>query len=173
MKRCSLLFLVLLFLASFAHAERLLIYSDAALTNVTLNDNAPRIANLYVVHDMFGGTGIRFRVAPGAGFAGVWLGETTPFVKIGNSVSDVSVGYGLCLSGPYLILTISYQLFGTSAACSGVQVAPAAGFPCVIIGSVGCAFVEMCVYDLGAVHVNCAVPTEPTTWGKVKSLYRD
>jgi hypothetical protein len=172
MKRCAILILVLLCLSSLARADRLLIYSDAALTDSTLNDNSPRIANLYVVHDMFRGTGIYFRIAPGAGFTGVWLGETTAFVKIGNSGSDISIGYGACLTGPYLVLTISYQLFGTSAACSAVQVAPVAGLPCVFVNS-GCGFVELCVYDLGEVHVNCAVPTEATTWGKVKALYRD
>jgi hypothetical protein len=169
----TLLFLSVLVVAPAAQADKLRIFSDAALTDSTLNDNAPRIANLYVVHDMDGGVGIRFRVAPGVGFTGVWLGETTPFFKVGNSQSDVSVAYGACLFGPQLILTVTYQLFGTSSPCSDVNVAPANGLPCVIITAFNCVFVEECVSDLGAVHVNCSVPVEPTTWGRVKALYRN
>jgi len=172
MKRCAILFLVLLSWVSFAHAEKLRIYSDVALTDSTLNDHSPRVANLYIVHDMFGGTGIRFRIAPSAGFTGVWLSETSPFVTVGNSGSDLSIGYGSCLFGPVLVLTVTYQFFGTSSACSEAHISPPPGFGCVLAASYGCAFVEICVYDLGVLPVNCPIAVESTTWGRVKALYR-
>jgi len=64
-------------------------------------------------------------------------------------------------------------LFGTSTECSTLDVAPAAGFPCVVATSGGGCIDEICVYDVGGLHVNCPVATEPTTWGKVKALYRN
>lgn len=176
MKRLALLVttsLALLVATSSVRAEKLRIYSDAGLSDSTLTDGTPRTANFYVVHTATcGSTGIRFSVAPTIGFTGVWIGETTSYGKLGQSATDLSIGYGACLTGPIAILTMTYQLFGTSAACSALNAAPPPGFPCVVATSFCGCLDEYCVYDIGGLRVNCPVATEPTTWGSVKALYR-
>ena len=154
-----------------AHAYGdLVIYSDDALTDTTLNDNAPRIVKLHVVHkNHIGSVGVRFAVTASPGFTGVWLADESPYVEIGNSPTDISIGYGTCAPAGLKILTMTYELFGTSGPCSSLKVVPAAGFLSAIC--LEC-FYEYPCCKLGTLHVNCAVATEPTTWGKVKALYR-
>ena len=152
------------------------IYSDPALTQCTLSDASPRVSSVYVAETTDAATGVRFRVAPSPGFTGVWLGDSSPYQPIGSSQTDLSLGFGACLAGKFLVLTLTYQLFGTST-CSELAIAPAVGFPVSIC--VPCAGETPCVGDQ-PLHVNCSgsfdcgpLATESTTWGKVKSLYRD
>lgn len=172
MKRLAALFLLAL-LPSFAHAEedKLLLFSDAALTDSTLNDSAPDFLSVYVVHTNFwnGVTYVRFSIEPTAGFTGVWIGETSQYLVLGTSTTDLSVTYAACLVDPVLVLTVTYQLFGSSSPCSGLKIAPAAGQPCVLTDL---CFGERCVTGRGTLQVNCPVATEATTWGRVKALYR-
>jgi len=165
---------VLLALAPRADAETLKIFSDAALTESSLDDNTPGIVSFYVVHSgTVGATAARFSTKASPGFTGVWLSDASSFTTVGTSPIDISIGYGVCDFSPLLILTMSYQMFGTSSPCSDLHIAPANGQPCVIGGDMGCFFVEGCIQDLGSIHVNCPVATEPATWGRVKALYRN
>lgn len=147
------------------------IYSDAALTDAVLSDTSPRIANIYVAQtNSAGTTGIRFRVEASPGFTGVWLGETSPFTIWGTSPMDIALGYNNCQVGNFLILTMSYQLFGTST-CSNLSVAGSGPFPhpwCVT-----CFASDGPCLPSNSFQVNCALPIAPTTWGSVKALYRD
>lgn len=78
--------------------DKLLIFSDAAFTDSTLNDNAPRIANLYVLHTGFDHSiAVRFATKVSPGFTGVWLGDTSSYYKVGQSPIDVGVHYGTCI----------------------------------------------------------------------------
>jgi len=174
MKRYVLLAIVFFTLPRVATAgEKLLLYSDATMTSSSISDDTPRIANFYVVNtDMTGQVGLRFSVKPGPGFTGVWLSDNSSYSTVGNTPTDISVGYGLCLPGPVLVVTVSYQLFGTSSPCSELRVAPADGFPVVVAASSGCFFIEVPILEIGRIDVNCPLATEATTWGKVKSLYR-
>jgi hypothetical protein len=159
-----------------ARSERLQIYSDAALTECTLTDTAPTTAHIYVAdYSWSGATGAQFRIAASEGFTGVWLGETSPFITIGTSPTSVSVGYGSCVVGTFLVLKMTFQLFGTST-CSTLSVAPAVEFAAPICTY--CFFGEYPCDGFDDLHVNCSgncgpVATEPATWGKIKSLYRN
>lgn len=168
---------VFLSLSSSAKASywELRIYSDASLTDSSIDDGAPRIVNLYVVEKgtFPGATGSRFSIKPSAGFTGVWLSDASSFLPFGQSPTDLSVVYGACIPPPILVVTMTYQLFGTSAPCSELHVAPADGQKWVVAPDVGCFFTEDIITDLGRLEVNCPVATEPTTWGKVKALYRN
>jgi hypothetical protein len=157
--------------------NRLSIYSDVALTDCTLSDTSPNIVNVYVAENSFYGA-IGFRVSIGAspGFTGVWLGETSPFQKLGTSPTDLSVVFGSCRTGSFLVLTMSYQLFGTST-CSNLAVAAASGLLAPVC--LDCFDEAPCVGNV-SLHVNCTglfdcnpVPVEPSTWGRVKALYRN
>ena len=164
---------------AFVHAfDRLSIYFDAALAECTLSDSSPRMANIYVAEaSSYGATGLRFRIAASPGFTGVWLGETSPFTKIGSSQTDLSLGFGACLVGHFAVLTVTYQLFGTST-CSNLAIAPASGFPVPIC--TGCQFDERLCLGYDPLHVNCSDPVncnpvavESVTWGQIKALYRN
>ncbi len=167
----------LIVIASSAKAGywELRIYSDAALTDATISDDGPRIVNLYVVEkgSFQGAVGVIFSVKPSAGFTGVWLRDSSSFATVGHTPSSLNVGYGACIPPPILIVTMTYQLFGTSEPCSDLHIAPGDGQPFVITPDTNCLFTEGIITDLGRLHVNCPVATEPTTWGKVKALYRN
>jgi hypothetical protein len=152
------------------------IYSDPALTQCTLSDASPGAVSIYVAETTDEATGVRFRVAPSPGFTGVWLGDSSPYHPIGSSQTDLSLGYGACLDGKFLVLTLTYQMFGTST-CSELAIAPAVGFPVSIC--VPCFGETPCIGD-EPLHVNCSgsfdcnpLPVEPSTWGSVKALYRN
>jgi hypothetical protein len=171
--------LSLILLPIIAFAGRVEIYADPALTQCTLADTSPGTANIYVSETSISGdTGLRFRIAPSAGFTGVWISESSPFVKIGNSQTDLSIGFANCEVGQFTVLTAQYQLFGTSA-CGTLSIAPANGFPLPICTY--CSFGEYPCEGFVPLHVNCGgsfncnppVSTEPTTWGRVKALYRN
>jgi hypothetical protein len=169
---------VLLLFASPASADsmwKLQILSDEALTDSTINDDIPRVVTLYVVESgsFTGATGARFSIKPSAGFTGVWLGDASQFATFGSSPTDIGIGYGACIPPPILVLMMTYQLFGTSTPCSELRVAPIDGSMWVVAPDVNCSFSEGIITDLGRLQVNCPTATEPTTWGKVKSLYRN
>lgn len=164
-------------LSTQAHAtHRISIYSDATLSECTLSDASPRVTSVYVAETSDQATGLRFGVAADPGFTGVWLAETSPFTTIGNSQTDLSIGFGACMAGQFLVLTIDYQLFGTST-CSNLSIVAAPGFLEPICTS--CLFHEVPCSGLDPLHVNCSgsfdcnpVPVESSTWGRVKALYR-
>ncbi len=166
--------LILMFVASPADAaHKLQIFSDVGLSETSIADNTQRTVDLYVVYSGFlGATGLRFSVKPGLGFTGVWLGDTSSFFTLGSSQTDISISFTSCLPPPILVLTMRYQLFGTSTACSELRTAPPDGFPFAIAGDTDCFFAELPIRDLQSLHVNCPVAIEPSTWGRVKALYR-
>ena len=178
MKRKLALIVGLLGAPVLALGSGLSLYSDATLTDCTLSDHEARIATVHVAEDSDrGATGIRFRIVGSAGFTGVWLSESTTYVTVGNSQTDLSMGFGECLFGRFSVLTVTYQMFGTST-CSSLEIAPAQGFPVSLCQS--CIFHEEPCIDNRALHVNCSgsfdcnpLATQSTTWGRVKALYRE
>ncbi len=155
-----------------AETRRLAIYADEALKQSTLEDYVPRTVTLYVLDTGDYATGVQFSVRPTPGFTGVWMSETSAYLVAGNSQAGISIAYASCYTLPAVALTMTYQLFGTSAACSELRLEPVDGRPCVISPDTYCAWVESCITDLGHLRVNCPVATRPATWGKVKALYR-
>ena len=77
----------------------------------------------------------------------------------------------------FLVLTMTYELIGTST-CSELSIVAVPDFSEPIC--TGCWFSEEPCWGYDPVHVNCEgafncnpVAVEPTTWGRVKALYRD
>jgi hypothetical protein len=161
-----------------AAGRRLAIFTDEGLTQSTLEDNVPRIVNLFVVDsgDIATGdhiaTGVIFATEPSPGFTGVWLGDASDYLFVGDSQTKMNIAYGGCHLLPVVALTMTYQFFGTSSSCSELWITPPDGMPCVLSPDSGCNWVEHCITDLGHLRVNCPVATESTTWGRVKALYR-
>ena len=155
-----------------AETRRLAIYADEALTQSTLVDDVPRTVTLYVLDTGDYATGVSFSVRPAAGFTGVWMSETTAYLFFGDSRTGISIAYASCHTLPVVALTMTYQLFGTSSACSELRIEPADGALCVVSPDTDCFFFESCITSLGHLRVNCPVATQSTTWGMVKALYR-
>jgi hypothetical protein len=174
MKRCAahLIFLLLAACVSAQAGERIELFSDEALTDHTLIDTTPRIVDVYVAHlDVtYGSTGCNFSIVASPGFTGVWLGDTSSWFPFGDSQSGIALAYARCFIGSTIMLKVTYQLFGTST-CSSLRTARYKNW---LPDSPAC---DRCFseYSLpsNSLTINCTVPTEATTWGKVKSLYRD
>jgi hypothetical protein len=154
---------------------RLSLYVDAALSDSTLLDSAPQIVDIYVVHRIVGGDNayaIRFRLSASSGFTGTWLEDviTSGITAVGTSPGGIALGYNACREGEVLLLRARYQLGGTSSPCSYLEVVPYPGVP--YIETMTCSF-ESLVVDGGQLLVNCPVPVGPTTWGRIKALYRE
>ena len=132
---------------------------------------------VYVVHDHTFGAALAaiFRITSSDGFTGVWLGETSPYSTFGTSQAGIDVVYGSCIFQPTHLLTITYQTFGTSAACSYLESVPHPDRPEGYIVIADCAAILL-VGESGRLTVNpdstCTpVPVENRSWGSIKSLY--
>jgi hypothetical protein len=175
MKRFALMVLVLLAMASTAMAQGvgdISVYADDQGNSCDLT--LPGFTNWYVVHKFKpgeGSTSSRFKVVPPAG--AVIQAFNTTFVPVGDIKTDISVGYGTCINSTTNLGNIIVT--GAAAACSYVSVLPPdIGGPVL---ATDCSFGE---YTAGAGQgivgndgsCPCNIATQPSTWGKVKSLYR-
>ncbi len=96
-------------------------YSDAAGTSCSLADNAG-LKNIYVVLDGPSTyTGVRFAAPRPSCFNATWMFDSSPYVKIGDSPTDVSLGFGMCLDTPLPIMTITYMSLGNTIGCCQFQ----------------------------------------------------
>ena len=170
MKRFLLLASCLLVISSAAWADHFGVYSDGTGTSCALGNIAGQFSPTATVIHRFtaGATGSRFKVTfpPGTAF----FGFNTPYVPVGALNSDLSLGYGTCLSGSIVLGTIN-AIYGAGTG----QVEKADLQPKIIYTD--CLFGE---YEAtgGSFFVNgtgpCdnSTPVEPSTWGSVKALYR-
>lgn len=173
-------------LAVNAQLDRIELFSDEALSQCALTDANSGIGNVYVVHhiaDPLGTDALYFRLVSSPGFTGTWLEDIVRAparATIGTSQAGFAIAYPMpCPTGSILVLQARYQLFGTSSPCSFVEAAPWEGICCIIV--LGCWNTAEYPADGDRIHVNpdvscsCAVPvaTEPTTWGRIKAMYRN
>jgi len=179
MKRLALMVLMLAALASpaFAQYGGLGLFSDVQGNSCNLTDAGGTI-QVHVFHILNPGeesSGSRWKMVPPAGAVWVYLAFSSTFSSIGQADSDISIGYSGCLT------TTTYlgMAFWTSAVpggtCTYVTItAPLGGeaegtdcdFAAVILRKSGVAIVNP---DAGC---QCNIPTQPSTWGQVKALYR-
>jgi len=151
------------------------LYSDPAFADTTATDTAPGTLSIYVVwrDGPPGGVAWWFKLTESPGFTGVWTGDTP---HTGGVFGDTRTGIHLvetgCLASPAHIVTVTYQVFGTSLPCAAITVmaADASGVRINSCDSGGM------LANGGELIVNpgvgCVVASETTTWGGVKSLYR-
>jgi len=183
MKRIALLMVGLLTLAlaapAFAqiegHVGDISAYGDDQ--GNACNITAPAgLVTVYVVHkfsDGGGATGCRFKLTFPAGLT--FLAFNTPMVPIGNVTSDLSLAYGVCIQTTTMLGSALFNSSGAVAACSYVSVVNADNSVNPI--ATDCLFGEYPI-KTGQAIVNpdgscqCNVATQPSTWGRVKSLYR-
>ena len=165
---------------------RVALYSDAGLSQCSLADTGPGVSEIHVVHELSalaiveGVTGISFRLVSSAGFTGTWVEDIVSpgMAAAGGSQVGTHLGYGGCKHTDVMMLRVRYQLQGTSTSCSSIS---ATAYPelCCIVTST-CNFIEFPVDD-GVLIVNgnqscpcgATVATKPSTWGRIKAMYRD
>jgi hypothetical protein len=93
-------------------------YSDESGTSCTLADNAPGLKNIYVFVDGPSTyTGVRFAAPKPACFNATWVADSSPYVKIGDSPTDVSIAFGMCMDAPLPVLTMTYLSAGNTTGC--------------------------------------------------------
>lgn len=136
------------------------------------------LVHVYVVHKFQPGesaTYSRFKGQWPTGLTFLGSFNVGANVAIGNFATDVAVAYGVCVSGPHLVGDALFQTSAASPACSYFDLVASDG-QATPLGT-DCLFGE---YEVGTGQaiVNpdgtcpCTIATEPTSWGKVKALYR-
>jgi hypothetical protein len=183
MKRFALLVLCLVAVATPALAINgvgdISAYADANGTDCNiLSPGGSAIMHVYVVHKFKNGeqsTYCRFKGQWPAGL--VWLSSfnTGTNLAIGSFNTDISVAYGACITSTTLVGDALFQSAAVSPTCSYFELLAADGQLTPL--ATDCAFVEVQI-GVGKGIVNpdqncqCNVATEPTSWGRVKALYR-
>lgn len=171
MKQILLIVLAVLVLTAVsANAEEHIgIYADANGGSCTLTPGFN--PNVYVVElTITGSTGSRFYVDPGAG--NTIFGFNTPWVPVGNISSDLSLAYGGCQTGTFVLGTMLMSLVASG---NPLRVLPAIGFANIIYTD--CSFGEYPAtggWAWAGQGGDCNTPMaiQPSTWGQVKGLYR-
>jgi len=159
-----------------SHATRIELFSDSTFTDSTLVDLEPRHFDVYVVHKNESGgvlSGSDFSVAASSGFDATYLGDSRHAgIYLGTTFEGISVGYGTCAQTPVLAVVMSFFGNGTSQPCSYLEVAPHPEIGAIVWHD--CVPNDKPPGDGGRLWVNCTgppVPTEESTWGRIKDLY--
>lgn len=162
--------------------------------------DTPGLHTVQVVHRFSIGTlAARFKVVSDPGMTMTYVSETHPIAhSLGNTQDGLAVCYDECMGGSMVVAVITYMGYGTTTSpCSKIRVVPhplaetldvvnCDGQPEVATGthlevrtslSGGCNYctshMDATTYPGSAKFFNCVgLPTEPSTWGRVKELYR-
>ena len=106
MKRLLLLISCLLVISSTARADHFGVFSDGTGSSCYIGAAGVFSPTATVIHKFSAGaTGSRFKVTfpPGT----VFFGFNTPYVPVGALNTDLSLGYGTCLTGSIVLGTIN------------------------------------------------------------------
>ena len=185
MKRSLLISFCVVFCSSIALAQPNLgsidVFSDPGYADCNFIDaGGPITAYVLVTHSVDGTTGATWMMDIPS--AWIFLGQTSPFVNIfGDALNGITIGYAQCLTGNFLILTVSFIGDGLSPTCSHISIVPNPATSSGLIEIVDCQlpFPLKHVFDQlgqgivnGNGSCNCNVPIQQTTWGQIKSLYQ-
>jgi hypothetical protein len=160
----------------------------------TLVDNAPALRTIYVLHSFNpGATASRFRIANGPGATMTYVSEAHAWSNTsGDTQSGITICYGACVGNEFVLATVTYMAYGTSAFCSRLLVAPHP--QAQTVEAINCSLTPVATYvqdldiNTGTSSCGCPLPhvfpgiaqqfgcnpleTMPTTWGSIKALYR-
>jgi hypothetical protein len=164
--RKLLLFVVAgLMISSAAMADNISVYSDC--TGASCELAVGFTSTVAVVHKFTtGATGVRFKATLPDGSS--FFSFSTSYVPLGSLTSDLSVGYGQCLVGTICVGNIVAILNPGTLSTTAAD-----GFTTIIYTD--CVFAEKPAFG-GDAYVGttgqCPLPTQQSTWGSVKALYR-
>jgi hypothetical protein len=168
MKKVLLLMVAVLMISSAAMANHFGMYADATGASCGLGA-AGQFSPTATLIEKFsaGSTGCRLKVVFPAGTS--FFGFNSPFVPVGGLTTDLSLGYGQCLSGSIVLGTVNaiYAAGTGSVVAADLQ-------PNILYTD--CSFGEYPgtggTFYVGGTGPCNEVATEPSTWGQVKALYR-
>lgn len=153
------------------------LYSDSLWTSTELADTVVFPFDIYVViENVASAHFLWFQIVPSDEFTAIWVSEWSDFpTVVGSSPTGIAINLETCASPPFLLLTVRYVGLGTSGTCSSLQVGPHPDSSGEML--------EECNFwswfnvggrlDVNPIDDCTAVPIERTTWGAVKSLYRE
>ena len=155
------------------------LFSDAALTSCNITVPAVGPFSVYIAQTNVGDGTIacQFKIDRPLDF--IHVGDIPSYpLTLGSSEAGVSVSYGGCETGTFLILTANY--FGAvTPACGLMTVVPDPNSSTGLVQFIGCSDERVTMDTAGQARLNpdgsclCSVPVEDTTWGGIKALYQD
>ena len=183
MKRIFLLLGILSALsARQANAQKIELYADATMSSCELVDQGQALRSIHVFYTGTAtATAVRFKAPkPACWLGATWIGDVLGgpgFGSAGNSQSEIFIGFGFCLAPPVHAAQINYFATGGAEPCCEVTAMQPSPFP---FSYFSCDYNELPVTAGQKVVINpnetcrCQSPLaiETTTWGRVKSLYR-
>jgi len=179
MKKALLLMVVLMLGATLAFAQNgsIGIFADAAGTNCNL-PSAPGMMYVYFLHvNAVGATASQWASPAPSCLTAVRLADIPVFaINLGNTAAGITVGYPICKTGTFLIMSTIYNMVVAPTPCCYWPVIADPNLPSGKIEIPDCLF--NLTYGTGGKGIinygpncNCNVPTEDTTWGQMKALY--
>jgi hypothetical protein len=152
----------------------------------TIADVQAGAISVYVYHRSpqfdLGVTGSAFRLSPGGGFTGVFesVSYDPRYLVVGDITQGVAVSYGSCLNDVNVLVAVAtYQVFGTSAGCSYLEVLPfedggvVETYSCDLTMEPATGSEPLIVnYGTNCGPLWCVVGVQESTWGRIKALYR-
>jgi hypothetical protein len=154
------------------------IFSDAGLTSCNITVPVGPFPVYIAQTNVVDGTiAVQFRVEAPATFTNV--GDIPSFpLALGNTTDGISISFGACKSGTFLLVTTNYVAAAT-AACELMTIMPPTNSPSTDkVKFQTCADQQVLKDQAGQARVNpdatcmCNVPVEETTWGGIKALYK-
>ena len=181
MKKFVLTAMILVVAATPALAqEGLGLYADNAGLSCQISDLVDgAVKRVYVIHNnSVGASGSEFLVDASSTTLAIFA-STVPssMLSIGSAETGISIAYNECKVGSFLVLTVSYDAFGTTAPCSYIRMEPdPTAVPPVRVWADCISITHPFPGGVAIVNVNggcpCNVATQATTWGTIKALYR-
>jgi len=182
MKKVLLLMVAVMCVSGLAYGQSNVgsidIFSDANLTDCNITAPPAGVFPVWIAQtNVFDGTtAVQFALVTPSTMLNV--GEIASFfLTLGNTTTGVSIAYGGCKTGTFLLLQINYLGQGATAPCELITVVRDPIKPG--IQYIDCDENLIIVPQAGQARVNpdisclCAVPVHETTWGGIKALYQN
>jgi len=178
MKKALLLTLVLMLGATMAFAQNgsIGVFADPAGASCNLSGAAGMLYVYFVHVNALGATASQWAAPAPTCMTATRLADLPVFaINLGNTAAGITIGYGVCKTGSFHIITALYQtIIGPTACCRWSVVAD----PSLPSGKIE---IPDCDFNLsygtggqalvGSMCPTCNVPLEDTTWGQMKALY--
>ena len=154
------------------------LYSDPNRSDCQVLETYPGIFQVFVVHEFTPGALASVFSIPIPSCASVsWLSDTSDYgFLVGFSPLGIGVFYKACVAAPIVALRVLY-LGSTGQACCPLAIGPSTApgelpYPYAI----DCGHLEQVVtvspaYFNANTTCGCTVPTQETTWGRLKATY--
>lgn len=184
MKRLLILSLATLLIHGVAFAQpdvgSLDVYTDVNMTSCNFVDAGGLVqVHVFASHSGTGTTAAQWKLDVPASWQ--HLGDQNVFqTAIGTTISGISIAYGSCLTGDFLITSASF--FGSGVpTCTYIGIVPDPDAPTGQIEVVDCQLPtpgKVLFSQLGQGVVNsdgscdCIVPVQDRTWGGIKAIYQ-